>query len=83
MKLPKLIKRASEILSDENRQSAKRKEKLKEIQRQLKKKTKKLKEKLESEQNEAIRKVIMQKISVASAHRKKVIKELKKLEAKD
>jgi F0F1-type ATP synthase membrane subunit b/b' len=81
MKLTKLLQLASEILNDTNRQSQKRREQLKEIQRQLKKKTKRLKEKCEDEQNEDIKKLISQKIAVAAAQRKKVIKELRKIDS--
>lgn len=83
MKLPKLLKLASDILSDRSLESLKRRAQLKEIQRKLKKKTKRLKEKYEHEQDEVARKEIKQKIAVASAQRKKVIKELKKIDLKN
>lgn len=81
MKLPKLLKLASDIMSDQSLQSLKRREQLKEIQRKLKKKTVRLKEKYEQEQDEEQKKAISQKIAVASAQRKKVIKELKKIDS--
>lgn len=81
MKLPKLLKLASDILSDQSLQSLKRREQLKEIQRKLKKKTKRLKEKYKQEQDELEKKEILQKIAVASAQRKKVIKALKKIDS--
>ena len=80
MKFPKLVKITRKILNDNQDASRERKENLKEIQRKLKKKAKQLKEKLDREENEEVKKSILQKLSVVTAQRKKVIDELRKLD---